>query len=547
MTVACALSALGVAVPRSASHAGPAAPSASVWKVPAGIPRPEFGINEKSPQPPVPWTRAVDRFYYVDASRHEATDQNNPFGTPERPRQSIPDSLPAGAVVELHGTYDHAHTSPHTLVAHGTAAQPVFIRGASPRARPLIRAPWELTASYTILENLKFGPRDAGRTGSLAIVAPGSHVALRASDLHGNATAGGLGIVSWNPAHALDHVVIAGNAIHDNGNVHADYDQDVHGIEVGSRISRLWVLDNELARNSGDGIQINGERGGVALTHHIYVARNTAHDNKQTGFWTKQASDVIFSENLCFGHRAGNSSYGQCMGLQYAPERVWFVSNHIHDCDYGIALSSDSDLGSGKTSFIIGNVIHGIHHSAPYNPNTGWSNAAIMMAGGTVHAIVNNTIYDVDGGINSPIAGLNYIVNNIVVKITEPRGNAIFLEQPPAAGSAVHDNVFGADARFRLGDRTLGPADVRTASLNRFLSPSVVAVFVDPAEEDFRLLPQILDAQSGSAEPGKIADLYRSLYGVDPPVDFRALGASDEFSLRPRHEAAGARGRPGTP
>ena len=493
---------------------------------------PDYGIGETARRTPTPWTSPAEGFYYIEPSRHGASDENNPFGTPAHPRQTIPELLPAGAIVELHGAYDRQHSSPHGIVSRGTAARPVFIRGVDAKARPMIRSPWELSATYTILENLDFGPADSKRTGELAIIAPTSHLALRDSEVHGNANGGGLGIVSWKATESVDHVVILGNRVHDNGDVRADFDQDCHGIAVGSRVSQLWVVDNELYRNSGDGIQINGGREAQASTHHIYVARNVAHDNKQTGFWTKQAVDVIFAQNLCYGHRLGNSSYGQCMGLQYAPERVWFISNHIHDCDFGIAFSSDSDMGNGKSMFIVGNVIHNIHHSAGYNPNTAWSNAGIMLAGGTVHVIFNNTIYDVDAGINSPITATNYIVNNIVANITEPQGRGLFLEQPAAAKSiAVHDNVFGPGARIRVGDRAV---EFGAAALpgNRF-SRSVDSLFVGPRADDFRLADRSADAVKGSTEPATIAAAYRSLYNVDLPVDFGAVGAFDAFALHP--------------
>lgn len=538
--IACVFASLVLAAaPGDPPVTAPAVSATAGWTAPMGIPVPEFGIAETARRPPSPWTREVAGFYYVDESRRGATDENNQFGTPAHPRQSIPLALPAGSVVELHGTYDRRHSSPNTLTAHGTAAQPVFIRGASANARALIRAPWELRATYTILENLEFGPANAQRTGELAIVAPGNHVALRASDVHGNPNGGGVGVVSWSPTAFMDHVVIAGNKVHDNGNVRADFDQDVHGIAVSANVSRLWVLDNELYRNSGDGIQINGGRGGQASTHHIYVARNIAHDNKQTGFWTKQATDVIFAENLCFGHRPGNSSYGQCMGLQYAPERVWFVSNHIHDCDFGIALSSDSDMGSGRDVFLVGNVIHRIHHSGEYNPNTGWSNAAIMMAGETVHVVVNNTIYDVDAGINTPIGGTNYVVNNVVTKVTEPRGNTLFFEHgAPPAETIVRDNIFGADARVRVGDRVFGSLELRLAP-NRILGPTAEAsLFVDAANEDFRLASPSGDAERTSADVAKLTARYRSLYGVDLPIDAHTPGAFDDFSRRPAHAGA---------
>ncbi|HZP49283.1 MAG TPA: right-handed parallel beta-helix repeat-containing protein [Vicinamibacterales bacterium] len=533
VAIAAAAAALSSDPDRSLA-AAPGAAAAEPWTAPAGIPTPEFGIAETAPRPPSPWSQGVAGFYYVDASRREATDDNNPFGTPAHPRQSIPLSLPPGAVVELHGSYDRAHSSPNGLHAHGTAAQPVFIRGASATARPLVRGPWELTATYTILENLDFGPLDANRTGELAVVAPGDHVAVRASDVHGNANGGGLGAVSWSPTAFLDHVVFAGNTIHDNGNVRADFDQDVHGIAVSANVSRLWVVDNELYRNSGDGIQINGGRDGQASTHHIYVARNIAHDNKQTGFWTKQATDVIFAENLCFGHRPGNSSYGQCMGLQYAPERVWFVSNHIHDCDFGIALSSDSDMGTGRSVFVVGNVIHRIHHSGEYNPGTGWSNAAIMMAGETVHVVMNNTISDVDAGINSPIGGTNVVVNNIIANVTEPDGNTVFVERgSPGPETIVRDNVFGVGARVRLGDRVFGSLELRMAP-NRILGRTGEAsLFVDPRGEDFRLASPAGDPQRAPADVAKVAAAYRALYGVDLPIDVHTPGAFDALSLRP--------------
>src|SRR5690242_15808016 len=84
------------------------APSASrtSWQPPIGIPRPSFGIVEEAPAAPSPWTAPAAGFYFVNAEDKKATDASNEFGTPARPRRTIPTSLPAGAVVELHGNYD---------------------------------------------------------------------------------------------------------------------------------------------------------------------------------------------------------------------------------------------------------------------------------------------------------------------------------------------------------------------------------------------------------------------------------------------------------
>jgi len=473
------------------------------WTPPAGIPMPEFGVVERAPFPPDPWSVPTRCFYFVDASHALASDEDNPLGTPDRPRSTVPNDLPPGSTVELRGDYDVAHQSPRVIHLRGTAEAPVFVRGA-PDARPRITRPWEIYGSYYILEHLEFADRDGTQAGELTI-GPGDHAVLRSVELHGNRDTGGLAISGLRTA-GVSHVLVMDNRIHDNGDVEASYDQDVHGIAVGSHVEQLWVVDNELFRNSGDGIQINGHRGGEAVTHHIWVGRNVAWGNKQTGFWTKQASDVVFSENECRDHRPSNSSLGQCMGFQYAPERVWFLFNRIHDCDFGIAAASDNDLGTGEDSYYVGNVIWSIHHSGDYNPATAWSNAAIMLAGGTNRWIVDNTIHDVDAGINSPSSGgMLRMEGNIISGIAEPNGRHAFIEfERTADRSTFRHNLLGETPRIEWGgsapsaDATVGTA----AGDPGFISP--------PSNLDLRPDSRAVDA--GTTSP--VYSSYRQLYGI---------------------------------
>jgi hypothetical protein len=480
------------------------------WKPPLGVPAPAFGIKEVAPVAPNPWGSARAGFYYVDASQPSATDSGNPLGTPSLPRRTVPLSLPAGAVVELHGQYGYSHTSPNQIEASGTAARPVFIRGKSASQRPLVTAAWQMKGSYFILENLEFEFAVPVK-GALSLVAT-DHAVVRNSDVHGNLNGGGIAV--FGNETAATQVVIYNNLIHDNGDVQATYDQDVNGVRVAVNTNQIWVIDNQIYRNSGDGVNIYaGSAAAQATTHHIYVGRNVSHDNKQTGFWSKQAVDVIFSENLCYSHRPSNSSYGQCMGFQYAPERVWFLFNHIHDCDVGIALSSDSGLGSGQDSYFIGNVIHNIHHSGSYNPNTAWSNAGFMLAGGVNRYVINNTIHDVDAGINSPGArGAVHIVNNIISEITEPQGSHVFVEMgATASASVMHHNLLAGALRIKWG----GPA---TNSLSRFqASLNADPLFVNPAGEDFRLQAVSPAVDAGVTDP--VYSTFLSLYGIDIAKD----------------------------
>jgi len=138
------------------------------------------------------------------------------------------------------------------------------------------------------------------------------------------------------------------------------------------------------------------------------------------------------------------------MGMQYAPERVWFLFNHLHDCEFGIYLGSNSDMGSGQDSYFIGNLIHDIHSRGIFTPGSSWSRAAIMAAGGVHRQIINNTIDDVDGGIHVPGGGTNRIANNIIGRVTQPQGHHVFVEDGATArGSTIDHNLFWGGARLR--------------------------------------------------------------------------------------------------
>jgi hypothetical protein len=485
------------------------------WIPPLGIPQPEFGIADECAAPPEPWSAPTPDFYYVDATAAGATDDGNDYGTPASPRATIPTDLPAGAVVELHGTYDRGQTSPRGITAAGTADRPVCIRGRSAAERPRITNGWEMEGTYYILEHLEFAPQDATQTGSLAILSPTDHGTLRWSELHGNLEGGGLGIASWDGG-TLDHVVVYGCAIHDNGDVNADYDQDVHGIAVGARVSRLWVVDNQLYGNSGDGIQINAGTADQATLHHVYVGRNVAHHNKQTGFWTKQAVDVIFSQNESYGHRPSNSSGGAGMGFQYAPERVWFLFNLVHDCEVGIGSGSDSDLGFGTDIYVIGNTIRDVHSTGEFNPHTGWQNAGITLAGGANVRIVHNTLADVDSGISSPNNATFTIRDNIIAGLAQPEGSHVFLEMSAAAGAAIIDhNLFGGDVRIKWGDDTALDLPGFQAAFPGLCDGCLAAdpAFVAPATGDFHLAAGSPALDAGVDDPAYAT--FFSLYGID--------------------------------
>jgi hypothetical protein len=500
----------------------PAAPALAQWTPPIGIPAPSFGITQVAPARPNPWTAQVPGYYYVEPTHPSSTDSNNQYGTPARPRKLIPTTLPAGSVVEVHGTYATRHTSPSDITANGTAAAPVWIRGQSSTSRPVMTRNWEVSGSYVILENLEFAnapPDDDG----IVLLAPLNHGVLRFSDVHGNLAGGGLSVTSFSSAVASDIVVYA-NTIHDNGDVNATFDQDIHGIEVNSDVNHLWVVDNEMARNSGDGIQINaGSIGSAPSLHHVYVGRNVSHHNKQNGFWSKQSVDVIFSQNTAYGHRPGNSSSGAGMGFQYAPERIWFLFNNIYDNELGIYVANDNDLGTGQNSYFIGNLITNIRSSGGFQAGSAYQNAAFVLAGSRNRYLVNNTMYQTDSGICAPgsLGGL-FMSNNVISNLTQAQGSHVFIEQPQTAnGSDIRNTLFQGTVRIKWG------ANSPVYSLTSFQSShpgecggcrNAEPMFANPAAGDFSLLPTSQAVDTGVADA--VYTTFQTLYGISIARDF---------------------------
>jgi hypothetical protein len=492
------------------------------------VPAPQFGITQQTPPAPSPWTAEVAGFYYVDDTAPSASDSRT-YGHPSAPRATIPLSLPAGSVVEVHGTYSHSHASPRGILANGTEAAPVFIRGASADAAPVLTRPILIRGSYFILENLAWRLED--EMSALRIVSPTDHAALRHSDVRGNLGGGSIMVASSaSLGGVVSDVVVWKNEIHDVGDVQADRDQDRHGIAVGSRTSNVWVVDNVVRDSSGAGVAVNaGNKESQPTLHHVYISRNHIYRTRQAGVGIKQATDVIVSQNLVHDviHTSWSPSKG--LGFQYAPERVWFLYNEVYNCSNGIYAGSDSGMGTGKDSYIIGNVIHGIHHAASNKPNSAWSNAAIMLAGGVNRWVVGNTIYDVDGGIFSP-GGVGHmrIVDNIV---SGSPGAHVFLEHGSLSrSSSMQNNLLDEPVRIRWGGTRVldlrGFEQTRGTECSGCLAAD--PLFVDPVSANFDL-----SAGSPAIDRGVLEEVYavfETLYGIDIRIDKAG---------RPRPQGAG--------
>ncbi len=539
------------------------------WVPPVGVPAPSFGIEETHwmyadtshtfdyGDGPKPYRLGADGPYthYIDNAHGDATDAGNPFGTPDRPRRTIPLDLPPGSVVEVHGgpyTYANYHGPRLGITGRGTAERPIFVRGAGPGARAVFANEVRVRGSYLVLEYFRTDTVGTAE-GYLRVLNPSDHVAIR----HGEATnlapleTGFRAVWAVLPVsdtlggdaerHFNDDIVFYDNDIHDNTPAPTD-ETGLHAITPQGNSRRVWIVDNRMTRNGEDGVQLYYNAAYAAyVATSIYVGRNLIDHNRENAIDVKQSRDVILSENVMYGYAPvtfpnGSGSDGTAVVVHGDPENVWILDNEIYNSQNGIRSNG------AVTAYILGNVIRDIHHvSGEYNPDSAWSPGAAIIGwgNGQVH-IAGNTIHDVDAGIASPAGGNQrwFIHNNIVANLAEPSHHLAVTSADVAAGSQVTHNLFhqpGGSARIKWATSTvLHGVDAFQAAWGDHAWANLEADprFVDPAAGDLR--PALASDPSPAIDAGAgleaYVDLFESLYGLDIGVDL-------DGTARPQGEA----------
>lgn len=350
---------------RGYASSGPGAPDRPKSYVPpTGIPAPRFGIDQTHwmyadanfqydyGDGPRAYRRTIDGPYthYVDPSAPNASDAENTFGTPERPRRSMPEFLPAGSVVQVRGR----HESRWVIQADGSASAPVFVRGASERDRPTIAAKVLVHGRYVILENLLLIGQNTFAVAPGPRTAP-HHVAVRHCEFAGEGKlSSGVALIAYgDPGRDVHHVVFYRNHIRDQGDPNAGTKTDRHGIAVTRHTHHVWVLNNRVYRSQADAVQVNGWEN--ETTHHVYIGGNVFHEDGENAVDIKEASHVIVSENVMYkyGHKDGAVIAHRDGKGATGPENVWVLFNHIYQAQSGIV-----NVGITGEFYAIGNVVH---------------------------------------------------------------------------------------------------------------------------------------------------------------------------------------------
>lgn len=502
--------------PASAKTLSLSAPSS--WTPPIGIPSPPFGIDDVAPPPPSQWPGAeAKNYYYIDNTHSAAINTNNPYGYPDKPRRTIPEITYApGAYVEIHGG---PYTAGGQLIFthNGSPSQIMWLRGASSDAKPVIRAETIPKGSYIVMENLLY---DTNKKTIGIRVHNGSqahHIAVRHSEFTGPGTSvnqNSVIAINGNANFRFHDIVIYNNLIREFGDNEAILQNDYHGVKPGAYVDHVWILNNTVYNLGGDSVQVgSASLSAEQYPRFIYIGGNTFHGNLENDVDIKRAYDVIISQNDL--GPVGDSH----VVVHNGPARVWTIFNTFHG---GVGDTAFITTGSTDT-YLVGNVIYNNHGSPP-----DLGGGAIQNRGSSPITVVNNTIHDVDFGLEAA-AGTNPIVsrNNIFANVAESLYHIVVRDSGSVAGSALAHTLFhepsGRSARIRWGSEAT--YDV----------PGFQAAFPGECGGCLQGDPQFVNAsagnfalQSGSPaiDTGGVDDVYatfESTYGLSIAKDLAGV------------------------
>lgn len=489
------------------------------WQPPIGIPEPEFGIFETyrmyddsaNRNPELLYQESPSGGYYthyIDNTDAAATNTDNPYGTASKPRTTLPNPLPPGSIVEIHGgPYTYVNGGDKlNIQADGTSGWPVFIRGSTDK--PHFERNISLIGKYLVFEGFYLG--NAGirvrvPTG-YPYTEPIEHIAIRDCDIAGNGLSTGSGGIATG-AGITNHIVIYANHIHHYGDYAYDGENDRHGVNPGLNSYHVWVLDNHIHHNGGDGFQAG--HGAAYSETHLYVGRNAIHDNGEETIDLKEVTDVVVSENALFSqHILNDSSGGTLTVTHYGPtlgtKRAWFLYNEMFDADG----SANGVTSGAEDIYFIGNVIHEIENCAL----GGWSHGNVYFLGNTVH----NVGYGIDDSGYETAAAT--IANNLFGTITaEDRYHIRLTYSAYLNNSVVSHNLIEGQAKVNTGVESYTEG---------------FPYFVAPDAPDFQLLPcsPAIDAGTSSGVVAEVFDRFEELYGIDIRKDiegrYRPQGAA---------------------
>ncbi len=522
------------------------------WEPPLGVPTPPFGIFEtyrlyddpSKQNPALTYNASSDGgFYthYIDNTDPNATDTANPCGTKAKPRRTVPQTeLPAGSIVEIHGgttaqPYQYGGLSGGYYLAWiwgaGTAAQPIFVRGATNGWPVFNGMRLRLAQSYIVMEDLDLTDCT---TGANAGHPDTNHMVWRNLRVHGGRN---ISTTAINPGGTNDNYnVIYANHIYQNADPNYPTEMDFHGVSTGGsngkHTEQIWIVDNVLHENGGDSVQVNSTA--TDLAHNIYIGRNIMYEEGENAVDLKQCQSVIVTQNTAWAMTDAPGSDGTAIVLNDDSPRynIWVLFNYVSHSLGGIRVNGNNN----NSAYILGNVVWDIHDATHTGSGIiGYSQSGIVY-------IIGNSVYDADRGIawgsNTAGAGPSALrIYNNIVQDTYTSGDGSHLQikvSSVSSGSVMDNCVFyqtGGSARIFWGSTTLVETLAAFQARTGLSSACVdrAPLFVDAAAGNFRLqsASPAIDRGAFSGPVQEVFDAFQTLYGLD-------IGKDIEGRARPQ-------------
>lgn len=412
----------------------------AVSSMPIGIPNPPFGLTEGQP-----------------ASGPVSTSP--PSGTVTGP-----------ATFKLSGNIGSL-----SFTGNGSASSWIYVTSANPSS-PATIGSLNISGSYIILDGLKFGPNWTNlKEGA-------HHIAVRNSEFFGNQSGGGFGFGSWSytGSASLSYVVFDHNNVHDIGNVNATNDQDAHCTSANGSVDHLWVTNNTFTKCSGDSIQVESQPGRRAKVHHIYFGKNTSSGHRQSGGWVKNATDVVFSQNVTHDIKASSGGPGQCYGLQDNGDNLWFIFNEGYNCTLGVFLGSNNVGGTSGKVYILGNYLHDLRTGTNEYDSGGVSArncGPLVIASNTFKGLAAN-------GVNT-LCGSTTVSSNLFTGIA---GKSLYTTGSMTASNNLYQSGATFSGTTAGSNAVTGDAKVDSSGRLQSGSPAIDKGVVNAAYSTFQSL-----------------------------------------------------------
>jgi hypothetical protein len=258
--------------------------------------------------------------------------------------------------------------------------------------------------------------------------------------------------------------------------------------------------------------------------------------------WTKNATDVIFSQNTCYNITYSNGGIGQGTGGQYDPKYVWFLFNEIYNAKAGIHIASSSSGGGGPW-YAVGNIIYNIQSDTCNEYDYG---AIGYRNEGGFYAF-HNSVYDVDSFLTLPPTGGVVVVKDNIFA-SKKSGSCPAIDSTGKAPTLDY-NLYSSDG---WGIEYNGSA---YSSISEFSSATGQEAHRRTGNPLFNSAPSDLSLQSSSPAVGNAYQAAETAYtsfstrygrsiqydfsGVARPIDTWDIGAYEYGST--------ATGRPAAP